>query len=200
MISNNLEMNNKEILNKIGEIFPILSIECQHEFIANSKINTFEKGEIVIREGQFSKKAYLILQGCARAYYLKDGKDISDWFAFENEFIASIASFFSREPSLHYVEFVEDAIVLEFSKDTIDTLSNKYRNFERYITKVVTETMLGLCERLYTIQFNKAEERYKHLISIHPEITKKIPLTHIASYLGITLETLSRIRNQKKRI
>lgn len=193
-------MNTEKILNEIGEKYSPLSIECQQEFIANSKIGTFRKGEIVVHEGQFSKKAYLIVQGCARAYYLKDGKDISDWFTFENEFMASIVSFFSKEPSPHYVEFVEDSIVFEFSSAIVDSLSNKYHDFEHFISKVVTETMLGLCERLYTIQFNKAEERYNHLINIHPSITNRIPLTHIASYLGITLETLSRIRNPKNGI
>ena len=192
-------MNRKKILKDIGKIYGPLSIECQQDLIVCSKINTFKRNEIVIREGQFSKKAYLIVQGCARAYYLKDGRDISDWFTFENQFMASIVSFFSKEPSPHYVEFVEDSIVFEFSKETIDHLSNKHRDLERLISTVVTETMLGLCERLYTVQFNKAEERYKHLISTQPDITQRIPLTHIASYLGITLETLSRIRNPKNR-
>jgi len=193
-------MNIEKILNEIGGIYSPISNECQEEFIANSKISTFKKGQIVVREGQFSKKGYLILQGCSRAYYLKDGKDISDWFTFENQIMASIVSFFSKEPSPHYVEFIEDSTVIEFTKDTVDILTDKYRDFERFINKVVTETMLGLCERLYTIQFNKAEERYKHLLTIYPDITNRIPLTHIASYLGITLETLSRIRNPKNRI
>ncbi|KXN98918.1 MAG: Crp/Fnr family transcriptional regulator [Winogradskyella sp.] len=193
-------MNIEKILNEIGETYSPISIECQEEFIANSKISTFKKGEIVVREGQFSKKGYLIVQGCSRAYYLKDGKDISDWFTFENQIMASVVSFFSKEPSPHYVEFIEDSTVIEFSKDTVDILTDKYHDFERFISKVVTETMLGLCERLYTIQFNKAEERYKHLLAIYPDITNRIPLTHIASYLGITLETLSRIRNPKNRI
>lgn len=193
-------MINAQILESIGEWYSPLSIECQQEFMANLKTVTFKKGERVISEGQFSKKAYLIVEGCARAYYLRNGKDVSDWFTFENQFMASIVSFFSHEPSPHYVEFIEDSVVYEFSKDTVDKLSNKYHDFERFISKIVTETMLGLCERLYTIQFNQAEERYNHLLSIHPGITNRIPLTHIASYLGITLETLSRIRNPKKRI
>ncbi|AUP80677.1 Crp/Fnr family transcriptional regulator [Flavivirga eckloniae] len=193
-------MNSEEILNELGEIYSPLSIECQKEFIDNSKLSNFKKGEIVVREGQYSKKAHLIIQGCARAYYLKDGKDISDWFTFENQFMAPIVSFFSEKPSPHYVEFVEDSTVLEFSKNSMDYLTNKHHDFERFISKVVTETMLGLCERLYTIQFNKAEERYNHLLSIYPDITNRIPLMHIASYLGITLETLSRIRNPKTRI
>ncbi|WP_428742180.1 Crp/Fnr family transcriptional regulator [Tenacibaculum sp.] len=193
-------MNYKEIFKTIEEAYAPLSTECQQELITNSKVCVYKKGDIVVREGQFSKKVFFIVQGCSRAYYLKDGKDISDWFTFENQFMASIVSFFSNEPSPHYVEFVEDSTVLEFSKDTVDKLSQKHHDFERLISKIVTETMLGLCERLYTIQFNKAEERYKHLLNIYPFITNRIPLTHIASYLGITLETLSRIRNPKKRI
>ncbi len=193
-------MDIEKILTKTGDIYAPLSNECQQELIASSSINTFKKGEIVVREGQYSKKIYLIIQGCARAYYLKDNKDISDWFTFENRFMASIISFFSEEPSPHYVEFVEDSTALEFSKDTVDRLSVKYHDFERFISKVVVETMLGLCERLHTIQFARAEERYSHLISIYPNITQRIPLTHIASFLGITLETLSRIRNPKMRI
>lgn len=190
-------MNIQQTLIEIEATYSSLSIDCQEAFISKSKISRFKKGEIVVREGQFSKNAYLILDGCARAYYLKDGKDISDWFTFENQFMASIISFFSNAPSPHYIEFVEDSLVLEFSKDTVDELTNKYHDFERFISRVVTETMLGLCERLHTIQFSKAEERYKHLLSIYPDITNRIPLTHIASYLGITLETLSRIRNPK---
>ena len=193
-------MNIEKILNKIGEIYSPLSNECLQYFISNSKLITYRKGDTVVKEGQYSKKAYLIVDGCARAYYLKDGKDISDWFTFENQFMASIISFFSDQPSPHYVEFVEDSTVLEFTKETVDLLSNNFHDFERFISKVVTETMLGLCERLHTIQFAKAEERYQNLISIYPDITQRIQLTHIASYLGITLETLSRIRNPKVRI
>lgn len=195
----NNEIISEQILNKIGEIYSPLSVECQKEFSDNFKIVTLKKGEVVVREGQYSDKAYIIIKGCARAYYLKDGKDISDWFAFENEFMSSIVSFFKEEPSPHYIEFVEESLVIEISRDTINSLSEKYHDFERLISKVVTQTMLGLRERISSILFNKADERYKQLISIRPDITNRIPLTHIASYLGITLETLSRIRNQKRR-
>lgn len=193
-------MNSEEIMTEIGNLYSPLSTECQQDFIGRCKVSHFKKGEIVVREGQFSKQAYLILQGCVRAYYLKDGKDISDWFAFEHRFMASIVSFFTEEPSPHYVEFMEDSVVLEFSKDSLEELSRKHHDFEHFIRQVITETMLGLRERLYTIQFHKAEQRYEHLINTQPDITTRIPLMHIASYLGITLETLSRIRNPKNRI
>ena len=137
-------MNSEKLLHKIGEIYAPLSLECQEAFMASSNVVRINKGEVVVREGQFSKKAYLIAQGCSRAYYLKDGKDISDWFAFENEFMCSIVSFFSKNPSPHYIEFMEDSIVIEFSKDTNDQLSSKYHDFEHLISIVVTRTMLGL--------------------------------------------------------
>ncbi|UCS94952.1 Crp/Fnr family transcriptional regulator [Echinicola marina] len=193
-------MDAEKVIKNIEEIYSPLSTECRQELIAHLKIGKYKQGELVIREGQLSKKAYLIAEGCARAYYLKDGKDISDWFTFENQFMAPVVSFFSEKPSPHYVEFVKDSTVFEFSKAIVDELTSKHHDFERFISKVVTETMLGLCERLYTIQFNKAEERYRHLLSLYPDITNQIPLTHIASYLGITLETLSRIRNPKYQI
>jgi len=191
-------MNIQNILNKIGERYCPISKECQEELIAQTRIRTFKKSDIVIREGQYSKNAFLIIQGCSRAYYLQDGKDISDWFTFENDIVAPIISFFTHQPSPHYIEFVEDSVALEFSKNTIDELSSKYHDFEHFMRIVVTQIMLGLCERLHTIQFVKAEERYTRLLKIYPNITNRIPLTHIASYLGITLETLSRIRSPKR--
>ncbi len=193
-------MKPEHILQEIGKLYTPLSEKCQSEFIARSTFHTISKGEIVVREGQYAENAYLIAKGSARAYYLKDGKDISDWFAFEKEFMASIVSFFNKEPSPHYIEFLEDSLVLEFTKETVDLLSLKHHDFERLISKVVTVTMLGLRERLASILFNKAEERYHQMILIRPDITNRVPLTDIASYLGITLETLSRIRNPRNRI
>ncbi len=190
-------MTIEEIIQKTEGLFTSLPPQCQQDFIAHSTIRNLEKEEVVVKAGQYSKKGYFILQGCSRSYYMKDGKDISDWFAFEGEFVSPIVSFFSDQPNPHYIEFLEDSLVIEFKKETIDMLSEKYRNFQQIVTSVVTETMLSLNERLYHIQFTKAEKRYKYLLSTYPDITNRVSLTHIASYLGITLETLSRIRSIK---
>lgn len=191
-------MNSEQLLSTLEVLYTPLSPACRQAFLEHFDYQTLPKGAVVVREGQFSDRAYLIVQGSARAYYLKDGKDISDWFAFENEFMASIVSFFNKEASPHYIEFIEDSTVIELSRDTIEQLSGQHHDFERFISKVVTKTMLGLRERLSSILFNKAEERYQQLIGIRPDISNRVPLTHIASYLGITLETLSRIRNPKR--
>ena len=193
-----LPMNKQEIINNISDTYSTLTPGCQKEVSNKSKILRLHKGEIIIKEGQYADKTYFIMNGCARAYYLKDGKDISDWFAFENEYISSINSFFLHVPSPHYIELLEDSVLLEISRENVSRLSDKYRDFERLSKIIVIKTMLQQQERIASMQFFSAEQKYENLLSIRPNITQRVPLTHIASYIGITLETLSRIRNPKK--
>ena len=177
-----------------------LSDESKHELISNLKIKTCAKGEVIVREGQNADKVFYVVQGCARAYYLKDGRDITDWFAFEDEFITAIISFFGDEPSPHYIELLEDAILIELTKEVVERLSQKFHDFEHLIRIAVTRTMLQHQKRLSSILFNTAEERYEQIMLMYPNITNRVPLTHIASYLGMTLETLSRVRGARSRI
>ncbi|SHN08343.1 Crp/Fnr family transcriptional regulator [Polaribacter sp. KT 15] len=195
-----MRVNKEEIINRISETYSKLSFKCQQKLSNNSKFLVLPKGEILVREGQYSDKTFFIFNGCARAYYLKDGKDISDWFAFDNDFISSINSFFLNIPSPHFIELLEDSIILEISKIDVEKLSDEHTDFERLSKIVVTKTMLRQQERISSMQFHSAEQKYDNILSIRPDITQRIPLTHIASYIGITLETLSRIRNFKNRI
>lgn len=193
-------MNKEEIVNRISETYSPLSSGCRKELLDSIKILSRKKHTTLVKEGQYSDKTFYIVEGCARVYYLKDGKDISDWFAFENEFISSIISFFSDKPSPHYIELLEDSILIEMSKDTVDKLSVKYHDFERLIKVVVIQTMLSQRERISSILFQNAQQRYENILKKYPNITNRVPLTHIASHLGITLETLSRIRNPRNGI
>lgn len=193
-------MTTDEIIKRITGQYAPLSPACQAALLEVVSVLSFEKGHTLVREGQYADKAFFIVEGCARAYYLKDGKDVSDWFAFEGEFISSIVSFFTHQMSPHYIELLEDAILLELSREAVEMLADQYHDFERLVRMVVTKTMLQQHERIVGLQFNTAEQRYEQLLTIRPNITQRVPLTHIASYLGITLETLSRIRNPKKRI
>lgn len=187
-------MNKEKIIDAISEIYSPLTSECKLELSNRTRILRLEKGSTLVKEGQYSDKTFFIVNGCARAYYLKDGKDISDWFAFEMEFISSINSFFLKVPSPHFIELLEDSILLEISREKLEILSDKYHDFERLTKMVVIKTMLQQQARITAMQFHSAQQKYKNLLSIQPTITQRISLTHIASYIGITLETLSRIR------
>ncbi|WP_028980963.1 Crp/Fnr family transcriptional regulator [Sporocytophaga myxococcoides] len=188
------------IINAISENYSPLSESCKTDIQKKAKVLILEKPAILVKEGQFADKAYFLIKGCARAFYLKDGKDISDWFAFEGDFICSINSFFLNIPSPHAIETLEPAVLLELSRDHIQSLSDQYHDFEKLINKVVVKTLLQLQQRIVSIQFETAHQKFENLLKITPDITQRVPLTHIASYLGITLETLSRIRNPKNRI
>lgn len=193
-------MDKKEIINTISNKYAPLNTECKSEFFNNSKILTFKKGETLVKEGQHSDKAYFIINGSTRAYYLNDGKDITDWFAFENDFICAINSFFQNIPSPHFIEVLEDTKLLVISRDDIMKLSDKFHDFERLTNRVATKTMLKLQARIVSMQFQSAEQKYQNILFAYPNITQRVPLTHIASFIGITLETLSRIRGLKTRI
>jgi CRP-like cAMP-binding protein len=190
-------MNYEQIINNIENKYSNLPTECKIALTVHSKILTPDKGTILVKEGQYADKTYFIANGCARAYYLKEGKDITDWFAFENDFINSINSYFQKVPSPHYIEIMEPSIVLEIPRDVINRLTKKFIEFDRVEKIAITKTMLQLQQRIVSTQFENAQQKYQNLLNQRPDITKRVPLTHIASFLGITLETLSRIRSQK---
>lgn len=190
----------ESILKLIGDKYAPLSKECQSELVKQVTILNKPKGTVLIREGQYADQVYYIVKGCARAYYLNDGRDISDWFAFENGFISSIVSFSTGEPSPHYVEVIEDSLLIEFSKAQVEHLAKRHHDFEHLMRVILTETALQQRTRISSILFQKAEQRYENLLDYYPDAPLRIPLTHIASYLGITLETLSRIRRPNKQI
>lgn len=173
---------------------------CVKELKAFSSILFPKKSDQLVKEGQLSGQCFFIIEGAARAFYLKDGKDISDYFAFENDFISSINSFFLDIPSPHIIELIEDSVLLSINRKDIIYLSNKYHAFEKLNGIVVTKTMLQLSQRIMASQFESAAQKYENLIRLKPDITLRVPLGHIDSYLGITLETLSRIRGGNMRI
>jgi len=189
-----------QILQSITEQYCPLSAESLSDIRNIGQIQHFKKGELLAKEGQFSDELYYVAEGGARAYYLLDGKTITDWFAFENDFISSVVSFFLDVPGQHQIEMLEDTTMLVLKRDDVDLLCDKHHDFERLGRLSVTKTMMQLQQRIVSIQFKSSKERYESLLEKYPKIELRAPLGDIASYLGITQETLSRIRNPKSGI
>ncbi|MFS4494183.1 Crp/Fnr family transcriptional regulator [Maribacter sp. 2308TA10-17] len=189
-----------EIISSIAAQFGTLSSEARNDIKKVGQIREVDKGDILVKEGEYSYELYYVAKGGARAYYLKDGKTITDWFAFENDFISSIVSFFLAVPSQHYIEVLEDSTFMVLQLKDIEMLCDKYHDFERLARMSTTKTMLQLQQRIVSLQFKSSKERYVSLLEKYPQIELRAPLGDIASYLGITQETLSRIRNSKNGI
>ena len=186
------------IVDEIACHYMALPEDCIQELITQCKILVFDKEEEIIKTGQYSDKTYYVAAGSARAFYIKEnGKEVTEWFAFNGEFICSVNSFFQNTPSTFSISSVEPVVLLEISRTTANYLSDKYRAFERLEKKVITHTLIKLQQRISALQFEDARHKYENLKNTQSGILSRIPLSYIASYLGITLETLSRIRNPK---
>lgn len=138
----------ENVIETISENYSLLTAESKTDLKNSCSLLTLEKSSIIVKEGQFADKMYFIVSGCVRAFYFKDDKEITDWFAFEGDFIASINSFYQNKPSKHNIELLEQTTFLEITKESIFTLTDKHHCFERLGRIAVTKTMLQLQERI----------------------------------------------------
>lgn len=146
-------------------------------------------------EGKICRRVYFIEKGLARSfYYDKDGRDITGWFAAENSFTTAVDSFFQQQPSKLFLELLEDSIVHSLTFDEVENLYAKFPEMERFGRLMLLEVFTKTVNRVNAMQFQTAQERYRSFAENYPDILQRASLGHIASFLGITQETLSRIR------
>ncbi len=168
-----------------------------NDILAHFKKVSVPKNEILVRQGEVCKTLYFVEQGMGRSYYLNEGgKEITQWFFGVGKFMSSLDSFFQQSPSLYYLEVLEDSVLYTISKEEIDKLFAKYHKMEKLGRLVSTEMLTRVVNKLNAIQFQTARERYDYMLAEFPDIAYQVPLGHIASYLGMTQETLSRVRNK----
>lgn len=184
---------NENLLHLFNSIIP-LSMSLKERLSETLQTKDFKKNQLVLREGQVCNYIYFIENGFLRSYYLKDGKEITAWFMKENDIIISVNSFFKREPGYEYIQTIEDSTLHYIHYDELQKI---YKDFVEFniVGRVLTEMYYTLSEeRLYGMRSQTAEERFAFLLDKHPEIIQRTPRSYIASYLGISFETLSRIR------
>jgi CRP/FNR family transcriptional regulator, anaerobic regulatory protein len=162
----------------------------------NLDIIEVPKGTVLLREGQTEDFGWIVIKGLLRSYYLKDGEEICSRFNSENQIVLSVVSFYSRTPGYEFVETLEDCVL---ARAHYDTLQQIYRDFPEFNfhARVITEYYFTLSERrLYLLRRQSAEERYRYFMEHYPEWLQRIPLKYVATFLGMNLETLSRIRKK----
>ncbi len=173
-----------------------LSAEAERSIRSMGKETLKKKGELIAEEGKTSKHLYFLASGVARTYLYLNGKDVTHWIALENSLITSWHSYILEKPSSEYVELTEDSQLVELSKDNWEVLYQKHPELERFSRRVLEQEMAVIDEFYKGYYFLKAKEKYELLVETIPNITQKANLGHIASMLGITQETLSRIRGK----
>lgn len=152
---------------------------------------------VLLEEGKIATNLFLIRKGCLRLYYFSEGKDMSFQFFFENEMVSSFDSFYKQSPSLFGIESIEPSEVLSIHREDFMKMIESDLQL-----RIVFEKQL--IERFHTYQClflsrikNSPQQRYEELLDQYPNIIKRVPQHYIASYLGITPVSLSRIRNRR---
>jgi len=185
----------EEILRYISQ-FTALSDAESKGIIESLRIQTFQKGTLLLREGQVSSLCYFVLKGCIRQYYLVDGEEKTTNFYTEGQPVTPYEGTFSRKPAKFYLSCVEDCAL------SVGTPEDEARLFEQFpqfknVVRVAVEEELGKSQQLASSYvLNNPTERYRNLLKTRPDLLDRVPQYQLASFLGITPESLSRIRRR----
>lgn len=176
-------------------------ISVQNLFELNTKLKlgltsrAVKKGELFLKAGQNSDYFYYVLKGFVRLYYLDlEGNEVTHWFSGENSMVTSPFSFFKKEKNIMHFEALEDTELLQVTSEQMDSIMAQSKTTEKAFRHLLAEFIMVLSRRIMDIQTLSAEDRYLKLMREHPLIFQKAKLSHIASFLGITQQSLSRIR------
>jgi CRP-like cAMP-binding protein len=169
------------------DLSPFLA--CFHE-------QKIKKGKHLLKPRQGCNYMAYIQQGCFRVYYYDiNNKEIITWFSFTEMVITDLLGLYTTGKAQFYVEALEDSIIYKITKQELENLYNEYPGYRDFGRKFAEEALTMLMQRTLSLHTKSAEERYKELLQI-PDFIQKIPLKFLASYLGITDTSLSRIRKK----
>jgi CRP-like cAMP-binding protein len=154
------------------------------------------KNDFLLVEGKICRHLYFLESGALRGYYTLEGKEITHWFGFEEDFVTSFHSFITGKPAVENIQLLEGSILWSISKESLTALLNQYHEIERVLRIAYEKYYIRLEERFVNAQFKTAAERYGNLLQQAPHILERVSLGQVASYLGISQETLSRIRSR----
>jgi CRP-like cAMP-binding protein len=186
-----------ELITKIKSSIP-LSSGAEEYLLSISKEKTLSKGEVLIRQGQTVKNTFFVTDGCLRSYCIdKNGKEHTLQFAIKDWWISDFIAIYNNELATLTVECITDSRVIEFNAKELDKIHSLFPEFETFQRKNLERHIVSLHKRILNQLQLTAPERYTLFLEQYPDIEQYTPNFHIASYLGITQQSLSRIRAER---
>jgi CRP-like cAMP-binding protein len=159
---------------------------------------SYGKRSIISRQDEVSGRAAFIIKGAVRSYYTdSSGEEHTVGFSFENEPLVAIDSFLRQTPCGKSAMALENTELIWVSRNDFYQFIGQYQHYEKVIIQIMSESFTVEGERSRLLRIHSSRERYETLLRSNPEIIRRVPLKHIASYLGMALETLSRVRAGK---
>ncbi|KAI9134961.1 Crp/Fnr family transcriptional regulator [Acaryochloris sp. CCMEE 5410] len=157
------------------------------------------KDDCFLEVGQVSNHIYFVQAGILRSFYTFEGKEVTQWFCFPNHFAASYFSFAYRQPSKDCLSSLTEVTLLAISYNSLQQLIHQDKVWADLNRRLLEHYYTMSLQRIASFQVLSTAERYEQLLYEHPTIESEVPLGYLASYLGMTQETLSRIRRRKKK-
>ncbi|MCG9792656.1 Crp/Fnr family transcriptional regulator [Flavobacterium algicola] len=174
-----------------------INIEEEELKIVLSYFKAIKKGknEILLSNGKNSQVSYFVKKGCLRFFYIdEEGRDITRYIAFENQFATEFVSFITNEPAKETIQVIEDSELLYITHDNFRHLMTIIPNWKDFYNIYLEKAYVNNAKRLISFTALDATERYKQLFKINPNIVKRLPNKIVASYINISQETLSRLK------
>ena len=182
-------------LKKFISKYVTLSEAELEDIVHTFKSKVVKKNNFLLRQGDVCKQLVFVQKGCLRLYYLKDGIEISVWFAFEQSSAIEIYSFISENPSDYFLQAIDDTEVLYLSKKALAKLYQYQPKMQEMMRNFWEDVILHLINRFTALQKDSAEQRYLDLLN-KPAYMETIPQKYLASFIGVTPTSLSRIRKR----
>ena len=178
--------------------YMVISKEIEEAIVESTFIRSYKRGTVLLEEGKISNECYFVIKGCIRSYYIKDGNEITTDFFTEEQSVTPSA-YGKKTPSAYYLECVEDTVAGVGTPNAEIEFYQKYPQLES-LTRVLAEAiMAGQQDTLAEFKMTSPEERYLQLQKKRPDLIQRVPQYQLASYLGVTPESLSRIRIRIRR-
>jgi CRP-like cAMP-binding protein len=183
-------------MNEIRQLIKDFSKNIQNDeldfILTHFSIKCFEKGEYLLKENKICKQLSIVKSGCFKVIY---NTETIIWFAFENMPITEMQSFISQTPSKFEIQAIETSEVFSIDFEKMQMLYDKFDSFKRFGLRLTERILSKTISRATSLQFDTPEIRYQKLFE-NPNYLTRIPLQDLASYLGVTPNSLSRIRSR----
>ena len=155
----------------------------------------FVKGEMILREGEICRNIYYLDKGLIRQFYFKNGKEVTEYLGADHTIFMCIESLFKEEPTYLQVEALEASIVFAIPVADLEKVALHCVNIQMMYRKILEESLIISQVHADLVRFETAQNRYKRMCKLYPQVAFRAPLIHIANYLQMTPETLSRVRS-----